>query len=638
MPSDVSGCLSAWFRTSDPYRAGFWYGLVGPLALVVAGLTTARIAGRGLEAGLLSIPELYLSETTYLLAFGLVGHVLLDPDTGDRLRLGVLALLQIVGLTLGAVELAGYRYFAKTGAILDYPLLTRTLGNVSTNLPIALSELSTVDGALVAAIVAMLLAAPWAVCLRRAGSPETDGIATPPAGRLAAYLAGGALFAVSLSPPMLEPDTLFARSTVANVAISLGYEVRRQLTSPPSVDSPAADLAVEPTDPAGSEAPRNVAIVVLESVRASATGIYHPHLETTPFLAGLADRSTVAEHAHAPVPHTSKALVALLCGIEPRLSMWITEARPGGIPARCLPELLGDHGYRSAFFQPSHRRFERWPHLVDNLGFDHFISARHLDRERFDRVNYFGWEDDAMLPKNRAWLEARREDGEPFVATYMTLTTHHPYATPPDFEAGRFDIDPPPAAGPFRDYLRAIRYTDRFVERLVGQYRELGLAEETLFVIVSDHGEAFGEHGKRFHDNVPYQEAVRIVTMLHDPTRPDAPDIDRNVSQIDLPPTILDRLGFEITAGAFRGRTFEAIPEDRPVHLHCFYKRRCLARIAGDTKYIYRFGRRPPEVYDLADDPMERHNLADRYADRLDDWTDELLDWRRHVNAMHATK
>ena len=632
----MNGRLASRVRRLSPHRAGIWLGLLAPLTLCVLGLKTARIAGRGLEGGLLSLPELYLSDVCGLLAIGLVGHVLLDPEADDRLNHLGLALIQTIGLTVGALEVVGHRFYTTTGATIDYPLLTRTLGNVSTNLPIVLTELSIPYIVFLVAAAAALLTLPWVVCLLRPDPPEEGATETPLDRRLVTYLVALALAALSLAPPILEPNTWFARSTTANVAISLGYEVGERLAPPRKADAPAADLAVTRRADAG-ERPTHVALIVLESVRASATGLYNPNLETTPFLSELADRSTVARRAYATIPHTTKALVSILCGIEPHFSLWVTEARPGGIPARCLPEVLGEHGYRSAFFQTAHPYYESRPRLVENVGFDDFFSGLDIDRQAYHRVNYFGWEEDAMLPNSRRWLERRVANGTPTVATYLTLSGHHPYETPPDFDPGDLaDDDPPPLAEAWRKYLGTVRYTDRYVRKLVDQYKELGLYEETLFVIVSDHGEAFGEHGARFHDDVPYDEGLRIVTMLHDPTRPDAPDVDRTVSQLDLLPTILDRLAFDVTAGDLRGHSLDAIPAERPVRSQCFYERRCLVRIADETKYIYRFGRRPPEVYDLADDPMERHNLADRSADRLDDWTDELLDWRRYVNAMHA--
>ncbi|MEW3744795.1 sulfatase-like hydrolase/transferase, partial [Pseudomonas aeruginosa] len=79
-------------------------------------------------------------------------------------------------------------------------------------------------------------------------------------------------------------------------------------------------------------------VIVVESMRLSATSLGDPELDTTPFLADLARRSTVARQAYTVVPHTSKALTAIHCGIEPPLDTKLTESEPAGIPNRCLPE------------------------------------------------------------------------------------------------------------------------------------------------------------------------------------------------------------------------------------------------------------------------------------------------------------
>ena len=52
--------------------------------------------------------------------------------------------------------------------------------------------------------------------------------------------------------------------------------------------------------------------------------------------------------------------------------------------------------------------------------------------------------------------------------------------------------------------MNAVRYVDFFVKSLIDQYESAGLTDETLFIIVGDHGEAFGEHGRFTHDDVLY--------------------------------------------------------------------------------------------------------------------------------------
>ena len=171
----------------------------------------------------------------------------------------------------------------------------------------------------------------------------------------------------------------------------------------------------------------NVVIVLLESIGAARTTVYDPTLPTTPNLARLASEGLSFRSLFAVVPHTSKALVATLCGNFPRLGSAVTEAQPGGLPGRCLPELLRAHGWRTAFFQSAHEEFEDRYRLIHNLRFETLL-ARDALPDGFQAINYFGVEDLAMLPPGLDW--SARPSESPFLAVYLTLTSHHGYGTP----------------------------------------------------------------------------------------------------------------------------------------------------------------------------------------------------------------
>ncbi len=68
-------------------------------------------------------------------------------------------------------------------------------------------------------------------------------------------------------------------------------------------------------------------------------------------------------------------------------------------------------------------------------------------------------------------------------------------------------------------YLNSVRNQDFFLKNLFEQYKELGLYEDTVFVLVGDHGEAFGEHGRFQHDNAIYEEGIKVPLIIHDPKR-----------------------------------------------------------------------------------------------------------------------
>ncbi|MBL4703891.1 MAG: LTA synthase family protein [Flavobacteriales bacterium] len=252
---------------------------------------------------------------------------------------------------------------------------------------------------------------------------------------------------------------------------------------------------------------RNVVVIILESVRTLSTSL-HPEgdANTTPYLAELAKSSYVVEQAITTVPHTSKSLVSINCGIVPYLGRAIFESTLG-IPTHCIPKILNSKGYNSVLFSSSTETFENWTSLVDNVGFNEFYPMERLPKENYEMVNYFGYEDNIMLSPSDKWIN---EQKGPFYAVYFTGMTHHGYEPPSYYEMKHYSDNKP-----LNDYLNSIRYADEFVEQVISQYKNAGLYEDTVFVITSDHGQGFGEHNQWFHNNIVYKEGIGIPLVIH---------------------------------------------------------------------------------------------------------------------------
>ncbi|MGH3147525.1 MAG: LTA synthase family protein, partial [Rubrobacter sp.] len=383
-------------------------------------------------------------------------------------------------------------FYEKTGSTLDWSFvivsvtslgeITGVLGSETSALHWILVCVGLLSTVLVPTLITRLATGAWRPAAKSVGEPRTILLATC----LAALL----LFSLSLVPSVTNAGNAFARDPLANMVV-------KEVASP-ELEATVSPNAL-PTDtrfvPTSDTQKRNVVLVVLESTRARSTTPHNEDLGTTPFLDELSEESLMAERAYAVVPHTSKALVATICGVEPPLDTDKTESEPGILPARCLPQLLKDHGYQSKFFQSATKTFERRPQLVRNFGYDTFTATEGMNKEGFDKANYFGYEDDIMLEPSRAWLEANGKDG-PFLTTYLTVTPHHDYVVPDRYGKKEFsDRDV------VNRYLNTVRYQDFFLRNLFAQYRELGLYEDTIFVILGDHGEGFGEHGLKQHDN-----------------------------------------------------------------------------------------------------------------------------------------
>lgn len=238
-----------------------------------------------------------------------------------------------------------------------------------------------------------------------------------------------------------------------------------------------------------------------------------------------------------------------------------------------------------------------------------------------------------MLGPSEEWIADQKSAGKPFMASYLTVTPHHDYVVPKRYKKERFS-----EKRRLNRYLNTIRYEDFFLRNLFEQYRELGLYEDTLFVIVGDHGEGFGEHDRWQHNNVIYEEGLKVPMLVHDPQRfAGGARVEGPANQLDLLPTLAGLLGYGVTGGDYPGSPLYALPEDRLMMASCYHEHSCMASVRGKEKYIHHFGNQDDELFDLEDDPRERKNLAgDEEAEKIEERRDELLAWRSKVNAIYT--
>ncbi|ABG03821.1 sulfatase [Rubrobacter xylanophilus DSM 9941] len=611
--------------------------LLVPLLVYNVALKVVRIATQLNVPGPLGFADQLRSDVFFNLGYAALWIGLFVAVRGRFGRAALLAAFHLACLLLPVLTTAAHFYYKTTGSTLDYSLIVLTLTSFEEIRGVIASEMTGLHWGLLSAVLFYGIAGPavavrlasgdWHVPVWAEGPSRPRGAWRP---ALATCLAAGAFVLLSALPSATGVGNYFARDAIVNMVLNEVATARieePQVVSSVSVEDLPTDTRLVPTPRAEK---RNVVLVFLESVRARSATPYNPELETTPFLDELAEDSLMAENAYAVVPHTSKSMVAAHCGVEPPLDTKMTESEPDAIPARCLPELLEEQGYSTVFFQSATENFERRRALVANFGYEEFYPLESMDTEGHHRVNYFGYEDDIMLEPSRRWLEEHR-DG-PFMATYLTVTSHHDYNVPPDFETKEFSDKEL-----VNRYQNTVHYQDAFLKKLFEQYKELGLYDETVFVVMADHGEGFGEHGLYQHDNTIYNEGIKIPLLFHDPRRFEGGRVvETPVQNLSVLPTVVDLLGYRIEGGEYRGRSLLDPLEPRPLKVSCWVENRCLALIDGDEKYIYHFGHREEEYFDLSEDPLEKDNIIGRQREeRIDRLRNELLFWEAYVRAMY---
>ncbi len=613
--------------------------LLIPFTIYNLTLKALRVASLPDEHGLFGAVKLMRSDLLFNAGYILLWIGLFTVARRGILRFGVVMLFHVATILILLVATSAHGFYEVTGFALDSGTILFFLSSPMEIGAIVASEVTLALAIVVSAVLLYAVFGPW-LLTRMMGSLRNRSTRGPGiAGTSRFELAGVFLVAFMLLSFSLLPGggpagagENFAREAFVNVAVT---EFGDLLVGEAGPYANVATVRDElPTDaslaPTKQTRKRNVVLISLESTRARSVTPYNEDVKTTPYLDGLAKESLFAERAYAPVPHTTNALVASICGIDPpnRRGTYFVGSN---IPAQCLPDLLNERGYNSVYFTSSVETFERRPEVVDNMGYDEFYPVETMDTEGFQKANYFGYEDDVMLEPSKEWLENNGD--EPFIATYETITPHHQYLAP-DNRYGRKDFA---EDDELNRYQNSVRYLDFFVKNLIEQYKEQGLYEDTVFVIYGDHGEAFGEHRRSQHDNVLWEEGVRIPIMVVDPARPEGGRVEKPVNQLDILPTVVDLLGYEVEGGEYPGYSLLSPPADRTLKFSCWYEDKCLASLKGDKKYIYNYGSEPDEFYDLSKDPLEKNNIVDQVPkEDLEKRREALLEWRARSDAAYG--
>jgi hypothetical protein len=370
----------------------------------------------------------------------------------------------------------------------------------------------------------------------------------------------------------------------------------------------------------------NVVIVVLEGIQYDCTslaaeqgGIAPDSGNLTPYLASVARQGVSFTNARAVVTHTTKALFGLLTGRAPSASQDIGEAIPTDRPYASLATILEQGlGFRTAFFQSATGTFEGRPGLVHNLGFDTFWAREDLhDPNQF--VGYLGSDEFAMLQPISNWIKS---EDKPFLLVVLCSVTHDNYLVPRWFGAE--------ADEPVDCYRQTIAYTDQFIAALDTELANLNLTEDTIFCVVGDHGEGFDEHCIMGHERLAYEEVLRVAMCMRAPylIEPGL-RVSGPVNSMDLTPTILGLLGFDIGPMNFDGvNALQPLPEDRKVPFACWMQQGPTGFIQQDSKFVYDPEHNTVSRYHLNVDPLELSGdeLPKDQAQRL---TQEIMQWRR---------
>jgi len=433
----------------------------------------------------------------------------------------------------------------------------------------------------------------------------------------------------------------------------------------------------------------NILVLMLDSLRADYLGCGGHAEVRTPHIDEVGAEGVILQRAYAEYPITVPARTALVSGCY----TWTN--RPW-CPLRSydmhIAEVLREHGYATAAFSDTpfsrgsgmERGFEVFEYFDVGKGHRHdepieldisdaYFPPETADNERQFYINtmkgralaqqrYGKQCPELLFDRALEWLESN--EGRPFLLWIDSFEPHEPWAPISPYremygtdEHERYIPMPP---GPDLDWARPgdvehirklymgdVTHTDEMVGRVTARMEELGLAEDTLLVIISDHGEPFGEHGTIRKFNVPvYEELARMVWIMRKPGLiPEGLNSTALVQNTDFAPTVLELCsiqqpprkglrGFQEIAGKQKLDGQSIVPLLRGEE---DWVRGCVfngafglrASIRTDRhKFIDNQGEKGNELYDLEEDPGEQHNIIGQHAQLAEELHRDLWKFR----------
>ncbi|MFH2001870.1 MAG: sulfatase, partial [Planctomycetota bacterium] len=362
-------------------------------------------------------------------------------------------------------------------------------------------------------------------------------------------------------------------------------------------------------------------------------------------------QSAIFKNAYAPAPYTLPSHVSLFTSLYPTVH-GIQDKSAGTIPpeACLLAERLAGEGWITGSFNGGgyvshdfgfHRGFDLYCE-VDPLG-DQYLNGYVMHKEQVFADGTAG-----SFSRALSWLETMKD--QRFFLFLHTFMIHD--FQPPNRYADEYARHLPPALKPGKKlfdsikgryhntgkvtdderkyivnmYDGGIKASDDMIGALLAHIHGLGIEEETVVILLSDHGEEFLDHGELNHNRTLYEEMIRVPLIIRIPGRRAGSVSESQVSLVDVVPTVLDLLGIRYDERSCGGRSLQGLIEGAAikdpivyaeVDVPEFSKRSCVIEdrwkyIEGSTEAALKHpAPAATQLFDLRTDPHEKQDLSE---------------------------
>lgn len=269
----------------------------------------------------------------------------------------------------------------------------------------------------------------------------------------------------------------------------------------------------------------NVVVIMMESMSARLMDSFGNGQHLTPTLDSLYNcGATMAfDRCYSAGIHTNHGMTATLYSFP---ALMFRNLMKGTVTPRRegLPTVLHAMGYHNMFFMPHEAQYDNMKAFFTTNGYDEIFSQENYPADEV--VNAFGVPDHFLLDYGLRTISDRAKSGVPFLATILTVSNHPPYRVPAFFK--------PKSDAP---ETQIVEYADWALGRFLAQARQQPWHDNTIYVIVADHGKIVGKVGGELPESYNH-----IPLVICGPGVPQG-RTSTLAQQVDIMPTLLSLLG-----------------------------------------------------------------------------------------------
>ncbi len=347
----------------------------------------------------------------------------------------------------------------------------------------------------------------------------------------------------------------------------------------------------------------NVLLIVLDTLRVDHLGCYGHHKFASPNIDRLSETSVLFERAYSHAPWTHPSMASILTGKHPKehgVNRYKSMLSKEHVT---LPEVMKQSGYRTEgymsnlFFRPHfgyNQGFDTYDYSVLDMGHPHeVISSKYISDQG---------------------IKALDSIKQPFFLFLHYFDPHERYMPHKQFKwTSGFE---------WSLYDGEVAYTDLHIGRALDKLEQKGLLDKTIIILTADHGEEFRDHGGIRHTDTLYDELIKVPLLIKIPGIKPA-RIKTAVALSDIVPTLFSLIELQIP-GKVSGKIIRfgrggVKAKERAIFAEANQgvRKRCV--IKDSYKLILDLSDKKRELYNLAEDPKERVNLADISKGKADE-------------------